>query len=249
MPLRILAHLRANVVAYLALFVALGGSSYAAVQLSPGSVTSRALAKGSVTHAKLARDSVGATNVSNGSITSSDFKRGAVLQGLRGDAGAKGDSGGMGLSGIAGLKGDPGSQGPAGHDGSASVGLRATASGSVSAAHGASTDIPLTGASWTQSAGELDLIAGTVTMQVPATCTGSFGNSVVISVDGAAQTFAVAPSAPASGTVTVPLVVGTLSEPSGDAQHTMTAKLANSCTKSGEDYAVSDVKVDVVKFG
>jgi hypothetical protein len=28
----------------------------------------------------------------------------------------------------------------------------------------------------------------------------------------------------------------------------LTAAFANSCTKSGEDYTVSDVKLDVVKF-
>jgi hypothetical protein len=85
-------------------------------------------------------------------------------------------------------------------------------------------------------------------VQVPASCTGSFGNSLVISVDGQAQTFAVAPTAPASSTVTVPLVVGTLTEPDDNTQHTVTAAFANSCTKSGEDYTVSDVKLDVLKF-
>jgi hypothetical protein len=118
----------------------------------------------------------------------------------------------------------------------------------VTAPHGASTNAPLTAASWTQSSGELDLITGSATIQVPSTCTGSFGNSLMISVDGQAQTFAVAPTAPASSTITVPLVVGTLTEPNNDTQHTLTAAFANSCTKSGEDYTVSDVKLDVVKF-
>jgi hypothetical protein len=118
----------------------------------------------------------------------------------------------------------------------------------VTAPHGASTNTPLTSASWTQSSGELDLLAGSVTMQVPSSCTGSFGNSLVISVDGKAQTFGVAPTAPASSTVTVPVLVGTLTEPGNDTQHTVTAAFANSCTKSGEDYTVNDVKLDVIKF-
>jgi hypothetical protein len=37
-------------------------------------------------------------------------------------------------------------------------------------------------------------------------------------------------------------------EPGASTQHTITAKLGNSCTKSGEDYTVSNVKVDVVTF-
>jgi hypothetical protein len=31
-------------------------------------------------------------------------------------------------------------------------------------------------------------------------------------------------------------------------QHAITTTLANSCTKSGEDYTVSNVKIDVVTF-
>jgi hypothetical protein len=248
---RFLVHLRANVVAYAALFVALGGTSYAAVRLAPNSVTSRAIAKGAVTGSKLAKGSVTAASVRNRSLTSADFKPGALIQGLKGDSGSGGAQGGSGLSGIAGLRGDAGpagSQGPAGHDGSASIGLKARSGGSVTAPKGAATNIPLTSGTWTQSAGELDLITGNVTLGIPASCTGSFGNSVVLSVDGKAHTFAVAPSAPASSTVTVPFLVGTLSEPDNEGQHTVTAALANSCTKAGEDYTVSGLKLDVVKF-
>jgi hypothetical protein len=248
MPQRVLGHLRSNAVAYVALFVALGGSSYAAVRLAPNSVTSRTIAKGAVTNAKLAKDAVTTSSVRNRTLMSSDFAKGQLLKGLRGDAGAAGGQGNMGLSGIAGLKGDAGAQGPAGQNGSASIALKARSSGNLSAPNSASTAIPLSGNTWTQSAGELDLITGNFTMSIPATCTGSFGNSVVISVDGVPQTFAVAPSSPASGTVTVPVNVGTLGEPTGSAQHTLTASLANSCTKSGESYSVSNAKLDVLAF-
>jgi hypothetical protein len=199
-------------------------------------VTTRTIAKGAVTNAKLADGAVTATTVRKGTLTGTVFKKGALLNGLRGDVGA------------GGLKGDTGTQGPAGKDGSASVGLKARATGSVSAPNGGSTPVPLSAGTWTQSAGELDLITGSVTMTIPASCTGSFGNSLVLSVDGVPQTFAVAPTAPASKTVTVPVLVGTLSEPDADAMHTLTAALANSCTKSGENYTVSNAKLDVVKF-
>src|SRR5262245_25493226 len=250
MPNRIFRHVRANVIAYLALFVALGGSSYAAVRLTPGSVTSRALASHAVTRTKLAGNSVTGADVVSKSLTSSDFKPGSVLRGLKGDMGSTGDRGLQGLEGLRGATGPVGPAGAAGRDGSASIGAKARLSGgAVSAAHGASTSVPLTGATWTQSAGELDLLAGSATVRIPATCTGSFGNALIVSVDGVAQTFALAPSAPASTTVTVPLLVGTLSEPDHDVSHTLTAALGNSCTKAGEDYAVTGVSIDAVKVG
>jgi hypothetical protein len=108
--------------------------------------------------------------------------------------------------------------------------------------------VPLTGGSWTQAPGELDLIAGSVTLKTPSACTGSFGNSLVVSVDGTATTFGVAPQTPPSTSVTVPLVVGTLTEPGASTQHHVTASLANSCTKAGEDFTVNQVKLDVLKF-
>jgi hypothetical protein len=246
---RFIAHLRGNVIGYLALFVALGGSSYAAVRLTPGSVKSSALAAGAVTHAKLARNSVTAANVKNGGLTASDFKSGAFLQGLKGDVGPQGGKGLDGISGLKGAAGSPGIQGPAGKDGSASIAAKARLGNSVTAPHGASTGVPLSAATWTQSAGQLDLIAGSVTLAVPSSCTGSFGNSLIVSVDGQPATLAIAPTVPAGTSVTMPILVGTLSEPDSDTQHTMTASFANSCTKSGEDYAVNGAKLDVIAIG
>ena len=239
MPHRIFAHLRANAVAYAALFVSLGGSSYAAVRLTPGSVTSRALAPRAVTRAKLAPNSVTAASVADRSLTNADFKPGAVLSGLKGDVGDRG---------IQGFKGPAGPAGPAGRDGSASIGAKVRLSSAVTASKGGSTSVPIAGASWSQSAGELDFLAGNATIKIPASCTGSFGNSLILSVDGVPQTFAPAPATPASSTLTVPFLVGTLAEADKDASHTLTANFANSCTKAGEDYEVSGLNVDVVKI-
>ena len=225
MPERILHHLKGNLVAYLALFVALGGSSYAAVQLKPGSVDTRALAKAAVTKNKLAPNSVGSSQIVNGSLSSGDFKPGTLNGPL-----AKGD------------KGDPGQAG------GAYVGLRARSTGSVSAPHGGATNVPLGSNGWAQKAGELDLIAGSMTVTTPPSCTGSFGNALVVSVDGKATTFGVPPNTPPSSSVTVPLLVGTLTEPDADAQHQLTAALSNNCTRDGEDFKVTDLKLDVLKF-
>jgi hypothetical protein len=55
---KLASHIRRNVVAYLALFVALGGTSYAAVNLPANSVGTRQLKNHSVTPAKLDRGSI-----------------------------------------------------------------------------------------------------------------------------------------------------------------------------------------------
>lgn len=99
----------ANVVATIALFVALGGSSYAAVTLSRNSVTSRAIKDGQVRTADLGSDAVTSPKVKDGSLLSTDFAPGELGAGLRGPVGpegpkgAKGDLGPVGPQGPAGL--------------------------------------------------------------------------------------------------------------------------------------------------
>ena len=60
---KLLNHFKHNVVAYLALFVALGGTSYAAVNLPAGSVGTKQLRNGAVTNKRLAKGSVGAADL------------------------------------------------------------------------------------------------------------------------------------------------------------------------------------------
>jgi hypothetical protein len=57
--IRLLAHARSNAIAYLALFIALGGTSYAAVSLPDGSVGNRQLQDHSITPVKLDRNAIG----------------------------------------------------------------------------------------------------------------------------------------------------------------------------------------------
>jgi hypothetical protein len=242
---RVAGHLRANLVGYVALFAALGGTSYAATQLAPGSVTTRSLANGAVTHAKLSANSVGANDLIKRSLTAADFRPGALLNAL---SGLKGAGGRGGLKVTAGAKGAVGPAGPPGADGNSSIVMRARGSGTTTGPHGASTPVPLSGASWTQDANDVNLLTGSMTITIPSSCTGSFGNGVVLSVDGVPNTFALAPTSPASSTVTMPLLVSEVMEPGASTTHQLTAKLANSCTRSGEDFSVSNVKVDVVSF-
>lgn len=108
----------ANVVGSLALFVALGGVSYAAVKLPAASVGTKQLKKGAVTSSR----------VRDGSLRMADFKAGQLPRGLAG-SGARdggppgpGPAGPRGEPGAAAAKGDPGpagAVGPAGPQGPA----------------------------------------------------------------------------------------------------------------------------------
>jgi hypothetical protein len=244
---------RGNPIAVLSLVLVLAGSLYATAadgakppKPKPSAKTTQKTQTVKVAGPAGPRGATGARGA-----TGSAGAAGAV--GPAGPAGAKGPAGpgGTGPTGPAGPAGPTGVAGPAGPnglDGNGAVQIRATGAGSVVAPHGASTSVPLSGGSWTQAASDLDLVVGSVTLQTPATCTGSFGNALVINVDGNATTFAIAPTAPASSTVTMPIAVAGIMEPGASASHSVSASLANSCTKAGEDYTVSNVKLDVVKF-
>jgi hypothetical protein len=84
-------YLRSNAIALAALFVALGGTSYAAMTLPAGSVGTKQLRNGAVTAAK----------VKKGSLLAKDFKSGqlpAGRQGPKGDLGAPGNPGAPGTA-------------------------------------------------------------------------------------------------------------------------------------------------------
>jgi hypothetical protein len=90
----------ANTMSTLALFVALGGSSVAAVQLSRNSVRSEQIVNGQVKSPDLAKNAVTSVKVANGSLLAGDFKAGQLKAGPRGPqgpAGPKGDPGATNL--------------------------------------------------------------------------------------------------------------------------------------------------------
>ncbi len=98
------SYLKRHHVGLLALMIALGGTSYAAVKLPRNSVGSAQLKANSVTSKK----------VKNGSLAAADFKAGQLPSG---PAGPKGDPGAQGAPGPKGDVGPPGpSTGPAGGD-------------------------------------------------------------------------------------------------------------------------------------
>ena len=108
----------ANVTATLALFVALGGSSYAALKLPP--------------------NSVGSEQVKPGSLRASDFKASerSRLRGPRGRVGARGPAGPRGAAGARGAAGPRGSTGARGATGATGVAGTVRAYATVSAETG-----------------------------------------------------------------------------------------------------------------
>jgi hypothetical protein len=118
---RFAAKLRyANVMATVAVFLALGGTSYALT------VTGRNVANGSLSGQDLRDGSVTGADVRNGSLRAADFAAGQLRAGAAGTQGPAGPAGAPGPAGPAGPRGATGPRGPAGVDG-----LDAARSGSV----------------------------------------------------------------------------------------------------------------------
>ena len=74
-------HLRGNAVAYLALFIALGGSAYAAIKIEKNAVRSKHIKDGQVKNRDLANNAVTSPKVANGSLLGEDFAVGQLPAG------------------------------------------------------------------------------------------------------------------------------------------------------------------------
>lgn len=101
-------YVRRHHIGLLALFIALGGVSYAAVNLPKNSVGPKQLKRGAVTQAKVRNGAITSAKVRDGSLLRKDFRRGQLPRGPVGPAGP---------AGPAGATGAPGTPGPAGATG------------------------------------------------------------------------------------------------------------------------------------
>lgn len=117
----------ANVTSTLALMVALGGTSYAAIKLPANSVGSAQIKAKAVGSSDLASGAVTSAKVKDGSLLGTDFKAGELP---RGRTGATGPAGATGATGPVGAPGAPGSAGVTGPRGP-SDGYSATTQSSV----------------------------------------------------------------------------------------------------------------------
>ncbi len=120
-------YIRRHHIALLALFVALGGTSYAAVslpknsvgtaQLKSNSVQSAKIKKGAVTRAKIRDNAINSAKVADGSLLAADFAAGQLPKGDTGPAGPAGAAGPAGPAGPEGPAGPAGPEGPQGPPG------------------------------------------------------------------------------------------------------------------------------------
>jgi hypothetical protein len=97
----------ANVMATVALFVALGGGAYAAIKLPPNSVGEK----------QIKRNAVRSVDVKDGSLLAADFKPGQLPAAPPRGSGAAGAPGARGPAGPPGEPGAPGQPGPPGQPG------------------------------------------------------------------------------------------------------------------------------------
>jgi hypothetical protein len=93
----------ANVMATVALFVALGGSSYAALRIGRNSIRAREIAPNAVHRSELANRSVGTGEIVNGTLLAEDFR--ISPRGVKGPKGDRGPTGPAGPRGVVGPQG------------------------------------------------------------------------------------------------------------------------------------------------
>lgn len=98
--------------AYLALFVALGGTSYAAIELSKNDVRSKHIKNGQVKARDLGKGAVNTKKVADGTLLQEDFAPGQLIAGPKGETGPAGPKGETGATGATGSPGAPGERGP-----------------------------------------------------------------------------------------------------------------------------------------
>jgi hypothetical protein len=93
--MRISDHIRGNLVGYVALFVALSSTAWAANGPLAGrnTVGSADLINGDVRRSDVARNAINSTKVANGTLQTVDFAPGTLLEGRDGATGPQGPGG------------------------------------------------------------------------------------------------------------------------------------------------------------
>jgi hypothetical protein len=249
-----------TVVAYVSLFVALGGTSVAAATIANNAVVSSSIKDGQVKTADLGANVVTSAKVKAGSLLASDLKAGelpAAVPGPQGPVGATGAAGPAGAKGEPGTPGTPGAGGAAGTPGVNGAATRVRAgkpAGNVTVpantiTFGTAVTIPLAQNVWTQGATETDLFLVRVTVTAPATCSGGtpgvlvnarLAGDVLLGSHGGSIPFV------ASETSTHSFVLGFLLDPGAPTPRTVTLAANNGCSGGGQDYTVTAAAVNVV---
>jgi len=238
---RVLEAIRRNLVAWLALFVALGGTSIAASHYI-------------ITSTKQIKPSV--------------LKQ---LRGKTGARGPQGEQGEEGAAGEQGSAGEVGQEGPGGATGASgttvvararSAAAQATATAPEPSNRLAIADDPLIGATWTQGASEIDQVIGRFTISEPplSQCSGNGGAShafIELQVDGTRiGSEGIRNNGVTSETTTTQTFASGrrrwLFAPGANTSHTLTAKIGDDCGyeggNTGGHFTINSIEVDVLGF-
>ena len=239
------SHARSNVIAYLALFVALGGTgAYAANTIGSSDVINDSLQSEDVKQATLTRgdfapESITGTYVLDGSLSFFDFAPGTIVNSRLADNAV--NSAKVASNALTGGDIDDTSLQNAGL-----VQVTRQSSGSTSSGTaGSEVAVPLTGGAWSQAAGQVNLFAGEATITSPATCPIStppfLTGTLTIRVDGeAVRSESLVPT---GGTFKHRFAPFPIPRPAAATTRTMTVAIRDNCENSN-DFSVSNFKVD-----
>jgi hypothetical protein len=231
-------HVRQQLVGYIALFIALGGVSYAAITLPARSVGSKHLAKNSVTSAK----------VKNGSLRPADFKRGSLV-GSSVAQGPAGPAGPMGPAGAAGPAGPEGAAGPAGRDGAA-LAHTVLFEGNYTPPQSVFSLPTLVNPTWTQPAGALDFFFARVRIiRNSTTICDEAGQEMEVYLrldNNNASTQITKLSASGTHVLGFKPPYAWLVPPAVDTEHTIELFAKSNCGEAG-GWRIQEVRVDVAR--
>lgn len=149
---------------------------------------------------------------------------------------------------LRGHNGKNGKNGINGQNGSAVVDrARTTAPVTVPSGSNTPVSIPLTHASWTQQATEVDQFVGQVTFTPPTSCSNIFPASLQVKL-GSQSIGSANLTAFSQGTQTVPIsFISGAFEPGTPTTRTLTAGATNACTNSpGQDFTINSLAIDVI---
>jgi hypothetical protein len=240
----------ATAIALIALFVALGGTGYAALKLPKNSVGTKQLKANAVTGAK----------VKNGTLTADDFG-GSLPTGAQGPKGDTGAAGTNGTNGTNGAKGDKGDQGDKGNDGTNGTGTQGPTGPSGTSlkpkvtagpldSGAPNTFAPLNVPAFTPAANKAELVLIKVDWTTPAAgCTGTpvgpGGGQVIIKFDGTQIASQQGPANASTQTLEASKPIISSASP---APHTVSVEVGDNCAAS-ENATINTVTVERVELG
>ena len=241
-----LSFVRRHWLAALALFVALGGTSYAAVKLPANSVGTKQIKNGAVTKAKLA--SGVAVSGPQGPAGAAGSKGDA---GPKGDPGAKGDAGANGTSGVNGTNGTNGTDGQDGLNGAALVSQTRCVGCPVAPTGAGARQIQVSDNQWTQGVNEADQVDMEIAWTPPAhsaTCSGpGFGGQLAVKLDGQSSPMYQQQAMEGSAQQLFTGQMHVFAPLNNAVPHTLTVEVQTNCANS-DAVSVQSVKMDVAAF-